>query len=185
MKKPLSINESSQVSEMGSKMTGFYPVLKISILILFILLISATLHSQEVVELNIYLRQLKGSSDPVTEASATHLESLLKDRLPTVYIGNAIVTNGETQPLCVKIKAGSTDQLTSHNPLFNNIELITIKLKTPADLNFILDLTKLPGFTNLKYVYFLYEFKTGVEDPRRLFIPKTGITVLYKVSIPS
>jgi hypothetical protein len=52
-------------------------------------------------------------------------------------------------------------------------------------MNFILDLTKLIGFTNLKSVLFLYEFDIRTEDAQKLYLPKPGINVFYKVSIPS
>jgi hypothetical protein len=185
MKRLLCKNDKLQVTGSVNTNSGFFSVLKKLSMALIILLISATLHAQVVMELKSYIEQMKASADPAAASNAAHLEKLVKDIQPTVYINNTIVANGELQPVCANVKSASIDQLRSDNPLFSGVELIRIRLNSPADLNFILDLSNLPGFTKLKYVYFLCEFKCGIEDIQKLFIPKSGITVIYMVSIPS
>ena len=178
-------NDTSAGSESGTTIMNFSSFLNKLFIILLIVFTSSGLHAQVVMELNSYLEQLKASVDPVLVTNLNHLESLIKDVQPTVYVCNTITTNGETQPVCANVKAGSINQIIVENPLFNQVELIMIRLKNPSDLNFVLDLAKLTSFTNLKYVYFLCEFQSGIEVVQKLFIPKIGITVFYKVSIPS
>ena len=178
-------NDTSAGSESGTTIMNFSSFLNKLFIILFIVLTSSGLRAQVVMELNSFIEQLKASADPVLVANLNHLESLIKDVQPTVYVCNTITAKGEIQPVCANVKAGSINQMIVENPLFNQVELITIRLQSPDDLNFVLDLPKLTGFTNLKYVYFLCEFNSGIEDVQKLFIPKIGITVFYKVSIPS
>lgn len=184
MKKPLS-NNKCIVSEPGAAFVSFCSVSKKLFILLIILVSSVSIQAQAIVELNSYFEQRRASGNSLMVNEAAHLESLVNDVLPTIYIGNTIISNGETQPLCVNLKAGSVDRIRSVNPLFRKVELITIQLTSPADLNFILDLPNLSGFANLKYIYFLCELRIGAEDLEKLFLPKNGIAVFYKVSIPN
>lgn len=154
-------------------------------MVFIIVMTCATLHAQDLTELNGYLEQLKSSADPAEVTDALHLESLVSDFQPIIYVGKSIVAHNEKQPVCAEAKSGSTDGLTTENPLFSQVELITIRLQSASEMNFVLDLSKLISFTNLKYVCFLCEFNCEIEDVQKLFIAKTGITVTYKISIPS
>ena len=185
MKNPLSKIDTHLASEPEETNIGFSSVVKKLFLMLLIILASATLYAQVAVELNSYLKQLNASADPVLVDNAVHLESLIKEKHPGVYIRKAQITSGEANPVCVNVNAGYVDALKTMNQLSGKIELITIRLRSSADLNFILDLPNLIGFQKLKYVYFLFEFNAGIEETQKLFIPKPGITVLYKVSVPS
>ena len=154
-------------------------------MLFIIVMICSTLHAQDLMELHGYLEQLKASADPAKVSDAVHLESLISDFQPTIYVGKSIVAHNEKRPVCAEAKSGSIDGLTAENPLFSQVELITIRLQSASEMNFVLDLSKLISFTNLKYVCFLCEFNCGIEDVQKLFIPKTGITVTYRLSIPS
>ncbi len=152
----------------------------------FIIVMTYTaINAQEINEINGYLKQMKTSANAGIISDALHLESLVRDFQPTIYVGKSIVAHTETRPVCAEAKSGSIDGLTTENPLFSQVELITIRLQSASEMNFVLDLSKLISFTNLKYVCFLCEFNCEIEDVQKLFIPKTGITVTYKVSIPS
>jgi hypothetical protein len=154
-------------------------------LIILILGASVSIHAQEVIELSDYLDLRNTSTDSATVANAGRLEILLKDIQSTVYIGSTIQAQGETAPVRADVKAGSVAQLTLTDPLFSQVEIITIRLRNSADLNFVLDFAKLIGFPNLKYVYFLCEFECQIEDIQKLFLANIGITVVYQVSIAS
>ncbi|MEI6680303.1 MAG: hypothetical protein WCL21_16965 [Mariniphaga sp.] len=156
------------------------------LLMVFIIVMSCTaINAQEIYEINGYLKQMKTSADVGIISDALHLESLVRDFQPTIYVGKSIVAHNEKQPVCAEAKSGSIDGLSAENPLFSRVELITIRLQNASDMNFVLDLSKLISFTNLKYVCLLCEFNCGIEDVRKLFIPKTGVIFIYKVSIPS
>ncbi|MFA5974411.1 MAG: hypothetical protein WC780_18825 [Lentimicrobiaceae bacterium] len=184
MKKNLLNNISKTVSEHGASIPALSLFLKTLIMVFLIVLTSVSLNAQGIIELKSYLEKTKTSPDPALVSKAKHLESLVTELQPTVYLSNSIVT-GNTKAKCAEVKASAIDQLSSDNSLFNDIELITIRLESPADMGFVLDLSKLNGFTKLKYIYFLCEFDGDAKELQKLFIPTAGITVLYMVSIPS
>lgn len=181
------INKSiERISEKGLAIAALISFLKnLSMLIILTILTSTSLQAQSIMEFSSYLEQAKSSTDPLVVSNIAHLESLINDLQPTVFVGNEIKSNGTSQPVCAEVKSTDVEKLSAENSLFNQVELITIVLNSPADLNFILDLSKLNSFINLKYVYFLCEFDCKIEETQKLYLPKTGITVLYKVSIPS
>ena len=154
-------------------------------LILMVFLISASLHAQEVRELEGYLEQMRTSTDSASVANAELLESLVTDLHPTIFINNSIIVNGDTPPVVAIVKASSVSKLILTDSRFTQVELITIKLSSITDLNIFMDINKFTDFTNLKYVYFLCEFECTPDALQKLFLPKTGVAVLYKISIAS
>jgi hypothetical protein len=154
-------------------------------LILMVFLISASLHAQEVRELEGYLEQMRTSTDSASVANAALIESLVTDLHATVYIDNSITANGDTPPVVAVAKAASVSKLILTDSRFTQVEFITIKLSSINDLNIFMDINKFVGFTNLKYVYFLCEFECTPDALQKLFLPKTGIMVFYKISIAS
>jgi hypothetical protein len=160
-------------------------ILKRSCIVLLILLISACMQAQDIRELNEYLEQAKKSTDHFDVEYANHIESLVNDLQPRVYISNTKIQSDEQQPVCAEIKADAIDQLYQMNPTFAQVEFITIMIYNPEELNFILDISKLIGFTNLKTILFVCEFNIETKDVQKLYSSKLGINVFYKVSIPS
>jgi hypothetical protein len=154
------------------------------ILVLMIIISRISLNAQDVVELDVFLARNNASHDPAIDANTKHLESLLKEVQPTIFVSANEITSSGANPLCVEVEASAINQLYLGNSLFSRVEVMIIRLKDPADLNFKLDLTKLSGFLSLKYVYFLCEFECRSEEIQKLITPKAGITTLYKVSIP-
>jgi hypothetical protein len=162
-------------------------VIKNFSIVILLVLTSFCLQAQNIniMELDALMISLKASPDSAVVAGSVHLESLINDLQPTVYIGTSVKSNGGMQPVCAEIKAADIQKLKTENPLFSQVELITIILNKPSDINFVLDLSDLSSFTNLKYVYFLVEFDCTNKEMQKLYLPKTGISVMYKVSIPS
>jgi|APIni6443716594_1056825.scaffolds.fasta_scaffold34557_2 flagellar basal body-associated protein FliL len=185
MKKPLIDKVIQKKSKRKIINVALISIMRNLSLVIFIILASAGLKAQSIMELGSYMKQAQSSSDPVVVASAEYLESLIKEIQPTVYISSNITSNGESKPVCAEVKANDIKKLSIENSVFNQVELLTIVIYNPADLNFILDLSELKSFTNLKYVYFLCEFNCKIKQVQKLYIPKTGIVVFYNVSIPS
>jgi hypothetical protein len=126
-------------------------------------------------------KQNSGSSD------VEHLKSLVFDLLPKIYINdNEEKTFSNEPPVCVNIYGNSTDLLYEENQLFSQVEMITINIDNPSELNFVLDLNKLNGFGNLKYIQFLCSFKCDPLLLNNLIQgePKTVVTVFYRISLP-
>jgi hypothetical protein len=163
---------------------AFNPFNKI-LLVCLLLLGSFSAGAQSVTELTGFLTGQKSSDDPAVVSAAEHLETLLNESKPTVFVSAEITTMDETPPVRAHVKATAVGKLSLENPLFNEVELITIRLKKSTDMNFVLDLLRVTGFPLLKYVYFLCEFPASPDDLNKLFIAKPGITVLYKISLAS
>jgi len=137
-------------------------------------------------ELKSKLTELNASGDSVMIKEATTIESLIYTIQPTLYIQQGVQkTFDQTPPVRINMDAQSVNKLSDTNPLFGQVELITIKIDSPTDLNISLNLSALPGFINLKYVYFLCSFNCSPEDITKLFTPNPGVTVFYIVSLPS
>jgi len=122
------------------------------------------------------------SSQPVS----TPLQVLAYDLVSTVVIENGeMKVSDEQPPIKAEISYNSFQTLTASNALFNKVELLVIKLDSEDQLNSSLDFSKIEGFNNLKYVYFLCPFncsKSKIENVALgLF---SGITLLYSASIP-
>lgn len=74
----------------------------------------------------------------------------------TFYYENNKLKNkyGKGSPLKLTIEdANSFDSLYQNDSKHNKVRLITITLKNQSDLNKTFDLTKIKGFSKLKYIY--------------------------------
>jgi hypothetical protein len=156
-------------------------------LALLVVLTSASLHAQVAVELKSYLDQGKASSDAAVSAQATKLENLIYEIHPSVNIREGVLSTYADAPyLCVDTDVPSINQLEEANPLFSQVELITIRINSADDLKLVLDLALLKGFSNLKYVYFLCSVDCTPEQIINLIkAMDTNIQFFYLISIPS
>jgi hypothetical protein len=143
--------------------------------------------AQEVKEYGVTVALMKASSDVAVVNEALHIESLVYELNPYVIIREGIVSTYAEPPfVCVDSDAQSVDKLYYANPLYSQAELLTIRIDNQADLKIILDIAKLYGFTNLKYINFLCSIDCTVEQVRTILrINNSKITVLYLISIPS
>lgn len=162
--------------------------MKVKGLILLLFIVSANFHSfgQTVYELNSKLSEMLGSGDTTIINEAAHIRSLITDLQPTVYVDDVVKANNESIPVRADVQAGAVDKLKIHNPLFEQVELITIRINSPADLATVLDLSLIQGFTNLKYVRVLCSFECAAEQISPIVTGNTlGIKVFFSISIPS
>jgi hypothetical protein len=121
------------------------------------------------------------------KSEAVKIENLVSDLQPTVYISNEEIKNfGETPPVCADLNASSINRLNEENALFSSVELITIRIEQSTDLSASIDLSKLSGFTSLKYIQILCTINcTAAQIANMVTGNNTGIKVFYLVSIPS
>ncbi|MCF4101437.1 hypothetical protein L1I30_07155 [Gillisia sp. M10.2A] len=120
------------------------------------------------------------------EATSTPLQVLAYDLVPTVYIENGdIKVFDEQNPVKAEVTINSFQLLSSSNKLFKSVELLVIKLDSESQISSSLDFSKLSGFDNLKFVYFLCPFNCSKSQIENIAqgLP-TGITLLYSASIP-
>jgi hypothetical protein len=157
-----------------------------AILLLFVVITCLYSFGQTPVELNTTLTQMTESGDNVLVEEAAGIKSLVNDLRPTVYVGDVVKASGESAPVRADVKAGSISKLSIENSLFEQVELITIRINSPADLSSVLDLSAIQGFTSLKYVRLLCSFECKAEQLGAIVTGNTtGIKVFYSVSIPS
>lgn len=156
------------------------------LLILFLVFIGLYTYGQTVLELNSELTEMKASVDTIIAGEAAHIKSLVTDLYPTVYIGDVVKASGESLPVRADVKAGAVSKLSIENSLFEQVELITIRINSSADFTTVVDLSTIQGFTNLKYVILLCSLECTAEQLGAIVTGNTtGIKVFYSVSIPS
>ncbi|WP_417291062.1 hypothetical protein [Corallibacter sp.] len=125
--------------------------------------------------------QVQGRSAQVI---ANYPEDLLFNLESSIYIKNNAVLNtyGSTAPKVLKVKdSQSLNFLYTYNELYNEVEMITINLKSLSDLSSPFDVDSIRGFSHLKYIYLKCEFPIS-ESQIRAFIQNadTEISIFYK-----
>lgn len=124
-----------------------------------------------------------------------HLESLINDLNPTVYLqGTTVKAFGNGFPLVAECDTKSIGLLYDGNSLFNQVELIRIKIASSLEMAILtMDLNNLTGFPNLKYLYLIYTFDACGDQADGCLAENAGksitgnespVTVLYSLSIP-
>lgn len=154
-------------------------------LLLVLCTLSLSLPAQQIKELGSYLAELNATGKDVQMALAVQLDSLTSDIKPTVNIGSTISANSVETPVRALVKARAVSKLSLNEPLYAGVELITLRIRSAADMNFLLNLNTLPGFPVLRFVLFQCEFECNPEDLESLYLPNPAITVLYRISIAS
>ncbi|WP_010229356.1 hypothetical protein [Gillisia marina] len=141
-------------------------------------------------ELDEYISQTSNNKSSLKTKSSqplsTPLQVLAYNLVSTVVIENSeIKVFGEQPPLKAELLYNSFNILSTSNAQFNKVELLVIKLDSEDQLNTSLDFSKIQGFNNLKYVYFLCPFncsKSKIENISQGM--PLGTTLLYSASIP-
>jgi hypothetical protein len=167
---------------------NFFSQLRLRIIFsLFIAFFALNTSAQTLQEYQTMLAGMNSSTDPVIRAQATHLDSLVFQVQPKIHLVNLVSTvTGGTLPVCLETDDESVGMLSTSVPLYQTVELITVRLNGPDDLNFVLNLTALPGFGSLKYIQFLCGFQCDPQLINALFTTNNpGITVFYFISIPN
>jgi hypothetical protein len=183
--KTLTLNIDTYLKT-SKKDWAFNPIRKGVILIFLIVITNICSLGQTPVELNTLLEQMTGSGDSVLVEEANHIKSLVTNLHPTVFIGDVVRASGESDPVRADVKAGAISKLNMENPLFGQVEMITLRINTQADLSALLDLSAIQGFTNLKYVRLLCSFACAAEQLDKIVTGNAnGIKVFYSISIPS
>ncbi|HZK09300.1 MAG TPA: hypothetical protein VFC92_14035 [Bacteroidales bacterium] len=127
-------------------------------------------------------------------SSAAHLQSLVTEPHPTVYLTKGeIRASEELAPAVAICDAASVNMLYANAPSFSQVELVKIIASSIDDLPASIDLIKLEELTNLKYllVEFAYDACDGSTNDCQTSIlegiiqgTSTQITVIYSQLIP-
>ena len=103
---------------------------------------------------------------------------------PTVYLEDNSIANTYGLGKITKLTLEDTK---SYGLLdkYNDVELITIKIKNLNDLNNILDLTKKASMPNLKYIFIKSDFECTNQQIQDFLKTVPNIRVFYKTDKPS
>jgi hypothetical protein len=162
-------------------------ILKLSVCLLLIVYATGS-SAQGVQELGQAINSMKLSSVKAVQDESIHLNSLVNDLQPTLYINSGVIkTYNNTPCVCADVDILSINKLSESNSLYSQIELIKIRINPGDASNLVLNLATLQSFTNLKYVIFLCSFDCNPALINNMYLPASGsgVTVLYQISIPN
>jgi hypothetical protein len=182
----LNLKQKSGKTHLFSPAT-IKPALSGFILIILFLISTQNLKAQNIKEYSDLTNSLTAADQQSKSSETKHLKSLVFDLMPKIYINNKEEkTFGNEPPVCLNTDANSVELLYEANALFEKVELISININNPGELNFILDFSKLNSFINLKYVQFLCSFECDPILINQLYKEnsKTGMIVFYRISLP-
>jgi len=161
--------------------------LPVLLLIILFLISTQNLKAQNIKEYSDLANSITSADKQNGSSEAKHLKSLIFDLNPKIYIYNKEDKRyGNEPPVCLNTDVNSIERLYEANNLFEKVELISININNPSELNFILDFSKLNSFINLKYVQFLCSFECDPILIKQLYKEnsKTGMIVFYRISLP-
>ncbi|MCE9539074.1 MAG: hypothetical protein K8R85_07640 [Bacteroidetes bacterium] len=153
---------------------------------------------QKTLELDTKLSAMRASQVGAIKAESIHLISLISDLLPSLYFEQGkLVGTYKENPIVLFTDASSLRLFSDLDPIYNKIQIISIKIKKPDDLQKVLKISDLTAFANLKYIYFICDFNICPDQPKNsscvnekisAMIQRTensSIEILYKTNIGS
>ena len=81
----------------------------------------------------------------------------------TYYFEGSVKTFGAA-PTNLFTDLGSLNQINNAITLKDNIEIVTIRINTPSELNSTIDFAAFSNFPNLKYIYFITKLNTTSDN---------------------
>ena len=125
-------------------------------------------------------------------AEAAHLQGLVSNIHPTAYLtkGNKTASK-EGATIVAFCDAASVNMLYKNDPALSKVELVKITANSISGLPDVIDLNKLEGLTNLKYLLIEFEYNAcgGSNDCINSILEgiiqgtSSQITVIYSHSI--
>lgn len=171
---------------------------KVFFSVFFAALFSTSTFGQEIQDLDSKLTLMLSSQNEVIKTEGKHLKSLISDLLPSIYFQQGeLAGTYKENPIVIFTDIASILILGDLNPLYKKIEIISIRIKKPEDLQTVINLSNLSGFDTLKYIYFLCDFNICPEQPNNSACANEKISamiqnsqnplieILYKISIGS
>lgn len=134
------------------------------------------------------------AAEPLTENEDARLQTLVRDLHPAVYLDNLELKVYGDNPVVLYVDAASIKMLVEAQETFEDVELITLKLRSAKEESAKINVSQLKAFTNLKYVLVQYEYDacSGGSDTcldkkadAAVALPTdSNVEVLYQLSIP-
>ena len=182
-----NISDSAKFQEKRIISFSWNQFISTFIMFLIIIFLSFKLNAQDSKELGKTINLLLSSSSASDNDLANHLKSLVYNLQTTVFLENGnIKTLDDKSPVCADVDAQSISLLSETNSLFENVELITIRLKSSQDISNIIKLASLKSFHKLRFIVFLCSFNCDSALINKLYLPDSNsvIPVYYLISIP-
>lgn len=146
--------------------------------------VSSDANPSPILEVSAYLSSLRTNTAAARTSSsdADHLENLLNEVQPSVYLSSGQVKTYGDQPTALFTDVNSLANASSLVTSKESIEMVTIRMERSADLRTI-DLSLLSSFPNLKYVYLLSTTETTASTLVSLVQNADArFVVFYKIS---
>ena len=133
------------------------------------------------------------AAEPLTENEDARLQTLVWDLHPAVYLVESELKVYGDNPVVLYVDAASIKMLAGAEEVFEEVELITLKLRSAKDESAKVNVSQLKAFTNLKYILVQYEYDAcGGGDAcldkkadTAITLPaESDVEVLYQLSIP-
>ena len=160
--------------------------------ILFLLLFIETIttyaqvstHSALEEQVFISTLRTKEMNQGATYSNAQNLEDLIYKIQPSVYYYSGTVNTYGEKPKNLFVDVQGLTDLNNSAIQKNNIELITIKIETPSDLDAVIDLLAFDNYSKLKYIYVLATIETTSQHINSMIRNNNGdYEVFYKIQI--
>lgn len=94
----------------------------------------------------------------VTLLNMQNVKELVYNTQPSIYFYGGVVKVFGDKPRNLFTDTNSISSLNNSITLKNNIEIVTVNLDNPNQLNTPINLSQLSEFKNLKYIYFITSF---------------------------
>ncbi|RZJ33517.1 MAG: hypothetical protein EOO51_13605 [Flavobacterium sp.] len=127
-------------------------------------------------------------SAPASNTQRAHLESLVRDSKPSVYVTDGVIKVNDANAVVLFTDMRSLANLSTLGGDYDHtkIEIVTIRIHSAAEITAGINLGGLSSFTNLKYVYILSDATISPEDINRsISNSNSGFRILYDIVKPS
>jgi len=153
--------------------------------------------AQQVLSVDDLIGPANASTESNFVSQDNRLYQLINEENPALYIqdGEFYKIGGKT-PVILDLETRSFEAAYKPNADFESIELIRIRINEPADWDYVLNMSQLSSFKNLRYVFYLVTYEicpelTGdkgcyskkVNSMLSLPTQEMSFQVVYKVSI--
>ena len=129
------------------------------ILVFIFFLLPAQSSAQQTELLDKKLSALQLQDDEYSLNTAGEIKSLYSEIHPSIHLTDGMTHRyGETAPEIVDCDISSIPLIYNDNALYANARMLIIHLTQPADLLQQIDVSRLVGFSGLKYICFLVSF---------------------------
>lgn len=92
------------------------------------------------------------------------LRSLISEVQSSMYFFEGVVKTYGEQPTNLFTDLSSLNQVNNSVTQKQNVEIVTVRIKTASELNSTIDLAAFTNFPNLKYIYFISSLNTTSEN---------------------